>query len=481
MKKKIIIAIVIIAVLAAFITFAVRNIQNSEKQSGIPRDAYPVELQEAKTDTIITKVSVNGVVEMVDKTTMYPKSDAIATKVYVKAGDTVTEGDLILKYSDEALETYQNQIDDLNLQLRSARLRLAEISLPPGDMDILTAERTVSQSEKDIRDLNSKIAQADSVIAQLEDDLATAGKKRDDAQTLLDAGIISKNEFEAYTDAVSKIEIEIRNRISDKDSLLLTMDSLNEALDFNIKKYDTVVNRSGDESVKNQISQSKIAIEQIELKIEQLQKQIDDFIYEETASTSGTLMSLYAADGSYVSRNAPIAEIADTGYRNLRIVVNVPESDASEIKTGQNVEITGNILGKDKISGKIVKINPIAEQKQLGNSMETVIGVEISFSDDTGKLRSGNTVTADIITKISDNIVVVPLMSTFSESDGKEYVYIMNDDFTVSKREISLIAYSGMYVGVTNVSQGEKVVASPSPQIKDGSYVKPVVRNNGGE
>lgn len=480
MKKKLITAIVILAVLAAIITLALRNLKSSEEQTGIPRNAFPVELETAGTDTIISKVSVKGIVEMIDKKTIYPKNDAKVEKVFVKAGDVIKAGDIILKYSDESLKNYQNQIDDLNLQLRSARLRLAESSLPPGDLDILTAERAVSQSEKDIRDLNSKIAQADSVISQLNDELAAANKKLTDAGVLFDAGIISKTEFEAYSDATTKIENEIKSRVTDKETLFLSLDSLKEALNYNTKKYEAVVNRSDDETVKNQIGLNKIAIEQIELKIEQLQNEIDLFVYEEASTADGTVLTLNAYEGGYASRSVPVLEVADTGYKNLNVTVNVPEADASEVKIGQDVEITGNILGKDSISGQVTKIHPIAEQRQIGNSLETVIIVEISFNDSTGKLRSGNTVNADIITKISENVVVVPLMSTFSEADGKEYVYIMNEDYTVSKREVTLLAYSGMFVEVTNVSPGERIVASPSPQIKDGSYVKPVVRSNGG-
>jgi putative ABC transport system ATP-binding protein len=89
-------------------------------------------------------------------------------------------------------------------------------------------------------------------------------------------------------------------------------------------------------------------------------------------------------------------------------------------------------------------------------------------------------VTTDIITGVYENVTVVPLMATFSEAGGGEFVYVMNDDYTVSKREVTLLAFSGMNIGVTGVSEGEKIVSSPSPQIKDGSYVKPVVRNIGG-
>jgi len=481
--RKIIISIIIIAALSGLVFFALRNRAAAEDQSGIPRDAYPVELAVAGTDTLINKVSVKGVVEMIERTSVFPKTDARVAEVFIKAGDTVNAGDLLLTYQDEVLDTYRNQMDDLNLQLKAAKLRLNDLSLPSAEMDILTAERAVAASKKDIEDLNRRLEQADNLIQKLKDEeLAAAIEKRDAAAILFDAGIIAKNDFETFNDAIAKIENEIKTRTDDRNTLALTMSTLEEALDYNTKRYESVLEKTGEseETVKSQMEQSLVAIEQIELKISQLNKQIDEFVYEETAPVSGTVLAINAKEGGMVSRATPLAEIADTGNANLRITVNVPEAEASEIVLGQEAEVSGGVLGKDIIAGRVTKIRPIAETKQLGNSMETVIIIELSFDDASGRLRSGNSVDIDIIVNIYEDVTVVPLMATFSEAGGGEFVYVMNDDYTISKREVTLLAFSGMNIGVIGVNAGERIVATPSAQIKDGSYVKPVVRNIGG-
>jgi multidrug efflux pump subunit AcrA (membrane-fusion protein) len=416
---------------------------------------------------------------MVDRTALYPKTDARVLNLCIKAGDAVNEGDVLLTYADDTLDTYKNQIADLNLQLSAARLRVAELSVPPGEMDVLAAERAVDASENDISELLRKMEQFDTAIALLEDEKAKAEIKRQDAFILYDAGVIPKNEYDAFADAILKIENEIKARKADKEALDSTMEALESARDFNVKKYEAVLNRPNDEAVQSQINQGNISIKQIELKIEQLQKQIDSFVYEEIAAVSGTVLTLNVKEGGFASRSVPFAEIADTGYENLKITLNVPETEAAEVRLGQEAEITGNILGKDTVAGVVDRIQPIAEQKQISGSLETVIGIELSFDDKTGRLRSGNTVNADIIVHVYEDITVIPLMATFSDTDGLEYVYVVNDDYTVSKREVTLLAFSDLNVGVTGLDKGETIVASPTSAITDGAYIRPVVRNNG--
>jgi len=479
MNKKIIIFILIIAGIGGLIYLALRNIENTQKQTGIPKDAYPAEVIKATSDTLIDKVSVRGLVEMVDKKVLYPKTDARVVNLNVKVGDTVNEGDVLLGYSNDNLDTYKNQIDDLTYQLQSARLRVAELELSakPSEMDLLTAQQAITASENDIADLSRRMDLANAAVTLLEDELAKAEAKRDDAEVLYNAGVIAKNEYGAYTDAVSKIENEIKSKITEKDAFDPAMKVLETALDYNKKRYDAIANRADAETVKSQISQGNISIQQIELKISQLQKQIDSFVAEEISPVSGTVLTLNVKEGGMASRAQPFIEIADMSYDNLRITLNVPESEAASVAIGQEAEITGNILGKDTVSGTVSKISPIAEQKQISGSLETVIGIELRFNDETGRLRSGNTVNADIIVFTHEDITIVPLMATFSQTDGKEFVYVVNDDYTVTKREVTLVAFSDLNVGVTGLDVDESIVASPTSAITDGSYIKPVVRS----
>jgi multidrug efflux pump subunit AcrA (membrane-fusion protein) len=130
-------------------------------------------------------------------------------------------------------------------------------------------------------------------------------------------------------------------------------------------------------------------------------------------------------------------------------------------------------VGAKIYHGTVSNISAVAEKKQVGNSTETVLTVEIKCGDDA-PFKVGYNVDVTITTRTIEDTVVVPLMSTIDETDGENYVYIMRDDYSVEKRKIDLGEYSGIYVEAGGVAEGEKIILNPSAQIEEGVFVKPL-------
>jgi len=406
-RKKIIIAAIIIALLAAYLGFAVSNISRSRIDSGIPKDAIAVEIESAHTETIISKVSVKGTVELIEIETVFAQSSAIVKEVYVKEGDEVQAGQALLEYDSQFLEDMQDQLVESRLALKTARLSLEAAQTITSDAD----ERRLEKTRGDYN--NTKM--------------------------LYDAGAATARELDAAAEAIIAAEDQIKATL-------------------------------------NHISVLQVTVEQNELRISQIQKKIDSFIPAELAPVSGAVLASYVRKGDVSAQGRQLFEIADISKNNLTIKANVPENDASNLTLGLDVEIRCNAVGQTVYQGKIIKISPIAAIKQIGNSQETALTLEIHCDD--APLKAGYTIDAAIITKIIENAVVVPLMSTVSEPDGKSYVYIVKDDYSVEKRMIELGEYAGIYVEAANIETGEKTILSPSAQIKEGVFAKPVLIRN---
>jgi multidrug efflux pump subunit AcrA (membrane-fusion protein) len=109
----------------------------------------------------------------------------------------------------------------------------------------------------------------------------------------------------------------------------------------------------------------------------------------------------------------------------------------------------------------------------MGTSVETVVTVEIAIAE-TSRLRAGNTVDADIVTNISEDTLVVPLMSTISAGGGETYVYIVTDDFTLERRDITLGEFSAMYIEAIGITETCRVVNNPTPAMREGMNIRPV-------
>lgn len=471
--KKILIFLVVLLVAGGLIAFGVYNASRQQSATGIPKNAIPVQLENAHRETIVSRVSAKGSVELADKTTVYPETQARIKQVNVKAGDEVTAGDILLIYDTQALESYRDQLADAELALRSAELALESSRIPPTKTELLQAETQVKQAENTITDIDAQVRQIDLSLVQLSVSIEAAINKVNDTQSLHEQGIVTKTELDNARDALKNLENQLETTQSQRETALLGLPMAQENVRLAKAQYDALANRLKDPKSINQIASQEIAVEQAKLRITQIEKNIADFKPEETAPLSGTVITLYAAEGDVSTSGRALLEIADTSNRNLVIRINVPESDAKNIETGQSVDIKGAALGTDVYNGHISKIHPLAEKKQIGNAMETVLTVEIMPDSDI-LLRAGYTIDTSIITGTAEDTLVVPLMSTMSDEDGGHFVYIMNEDYSVEKRPVILGEYSGIYVQAAGVTEEDRIILNPSSQIKEGVYVKPI-------
>jgi len=441
--------------------------------------------------TIVSDISVKGAVYIIDRHIMYPKSNAKIKKVNAKAGDYVSAGEVLVEYDDDSLRSLNDQLKELELNLESAVIRLEATVLPPSQTELMQAEMNINQAraninqaKKTITDVNLTIDSHDISIEQVARAVESAEKTLAETRILFDIGAATQSEIDNIEETITKYREQITTTAMQRDNAELSLENAYAALAnteaallLAEEQYAAILNRPNEESVLNQITQNRISVDQIELKIAQVKKQIADFTFREVAPVSGTVLTRNANEGEYSASGRPLFEIADTTNDNLVIKIYIPEKEIAGIFEGQEAEITGSAFGREKYSGVITKIYPLAEQRQTSNSVETVVPVDIMVPDANAKLKSGYTVDAAIITDVLEDAVVVPLMATLSDNNNENYIFVMNDDFTVEKRAVELLAYSGLYVAATNVVSGEKLIMSPPPQITEGMTVKPVVRN----
>ncbi|MDR0571105.1 MAG: efflux RND transporter periplasmic adaptor subunit [Clostridiales Family XIII bacterium] len=234
---------------------------------------------------------------------------------------------------------------------------------------------------------------------------------------------------------------------------------------------------SKQDAATDQKDSAQVAVEQARANVARLEDEIAKCDQYETAPRDGTVISVSVKSGDVSSPGRPLLEIADVSAANLIIKANVPENDARDLAIGQTAEIRCDAISNDTFFGTVSKISPIAEKKQVGDAIETALTVEIAC-DEPG-LKSGYSVDAAITTRVIEDAVVIPLMAAMSGADGKNYVFVMRDDYSVEKREAKLGEYSGIYVEAANVAAGERIVLSPPSTLAEGSFVRPAsdIRN----
>ncbi len=477
MKKgvKIIIALVVCGVIGGGIAFSVNNYNSKAKETGIPKNALPVQLEAAHIEDVTTEINAKGVVELVDKNLVYPSTQAKIVEVKFKQGDIVKKGDVLVVYDEEVIKTYKEQLAEARLQLKSAELGLQSTLLPVvSQLEISQAQGGVKQAENAVKDIEAQIDQFDLNIDQIDSNIAIAEDKHMTAKTLFEQGVIAKKEVDTAFEAVKQLKDQRSTVEAQRNKALLSITTAEENVDQANEQLRIILDKETDPMIANKVELQKVQVEQAKLRISQIQDKINEFKKEEICEYDGTILDLRANVGDIASSVNPLMQIADTSTKNLSIKINVPESDAVDLEMGQKVEIKGNALGEKTYLGTVGKISPIAKDKQIGSSLMTVLEVEI-IPEETAPVRSGYSVEAVITTKVSKNAVVVPLMSTLSDENGASYVYVMMDNYKVEKRMVELGGYTGMSIEAkSGVKDGEKIIVNPQPQIKEGAFVKPV-------
>ena len=472
-KKKIIIILLIMVVVGGFIAFNVFNANRAEAASGIARTALPVHWEYPSVQTIVSRVNARGAVELVDKTIVFPETLAQIVTVHVSVGDEVQVGDLLITYDDSVLDTLHDNLAEAKLALQAAELGLAATRIAPSNTELLAAENQVAQARTNIANIQAQLDQIDLQISQIQENIQQAQSTQTDVQMLFNSGVATRLELDNANDAVRRLEDQLAITESQRDAAALGLPLARESERLAIAQFGTVRDSNNQPAAINQAQLQQVSIEQARLRISQIQRNIEDFKQEERATTTGTVLNVFVNEGEFSAVGRPLMEIADTSSNNLVVVVHVPENDAGNVALGQEVQISGGALGSHIYEGYIQLIHPIAAPRQIGTTVETVLTVEIAVRE-TSRLRAGNTVDADIITQVNVDTLVVPLMSTLSAGGGVNFVYVIGDEYLLERREITLGGFSEMYIEAIGISENDRVVNTPTPQMYDGMQVRPI-------
>ncbi len=110
----------------------------------------------------------------------------------------------------------------------------------------------------------------------------------------------------------------------------------------------------------------------------------------------------------------------------------VGEKDISKVAVGQEAEITGDAF-PDRVYGGVVKtIADTAAKIQVGNTLKTMVQVDIEIPEADGGLKPGFTAQAKIKTAEPSEMTVLPYEAVNQDEQG-EYVFVLESGKAVKK------------------------------------------------
>lgn len=194
-----------------------------------------------------------------------------------------------------------------------------------------------------------------------------------------------------------------------------------------------------------------------------------DAPYTIRATANGIVVSLAATEaGAYIDSSKPAAMIQN-GH-SLQVRLDADESQASDIKDGQSVQISGVGFRNSVYSGRVTSISGEAKQVVSTAGQETVIDVLADVNNPGSDIKPGFTVKAKITTASSSHILILPYEAVRENANGGEFVYCIVKNRAKKTPVVTGREFDNGFEIKSGVHENDLVITNPD-DISDGAKV----------
>ena len=211
---------------------------------------------------------------------------------------------------------------------------------------------------------------------------------------------------------------------------------------------------------------SKSDLEAIELSYNVTKTQVENLL-ENTVLRSpidGVVTARNYDVGDMYAMSAPLYTVEQ--IKPVKLLVAVSESDYTKVKKGDSVEISADAIPGKTFYGKIEKIYPTID------AATRTFNVEVVVANNYSTLRPGMFARVVVDFGSNNNVVIPDVAVVKQQGSGERFVYVLNEDGTVTYTKVVLGRRMGTeYEVLEGLSDGAKVVTGGQIRLKDGIKV----------
>lgn len=204
----------------------------------------------------------------------------------------------------------------------------------------------------------------------------------------------------------------------------------------------------------------------IQLQYNVLKTQVDN-LTENTILRSpvdGVITARNYDAGDMYSMAAPIYTVEQ--IVPVKLLVGVSESDYMKVKKGDSVEISADAIPGKTFYGSVEKIYPTIDPATR------TFNVEVVVKNPYKTLRPGMFARVTVNFGSNNNVVIPDVAVVKQQGSGERFVYVLNEDGTVTYQKVTLGRRMGTeYEVLEGLSDGAKVVTGGQIRLKDGIKV----------
>ncbi len=150
----------------------------------------------------------------------------------------------------------------------------------------------------------------------------------------------------------------------------------------------------------------------------------------------------------------------------VKLLIGISETDYSKVKKGDSVVIKADALPETTFYGKIKKIYPTVDPATRTFTVEVV--VENNYKT----LRPGMFARATVQFGVNNSVVIPDVAVVKQQGSGERFVYVLNEDGTVTYQKVTLGRRMGAeYEVLEGIADGAKIVVGGQIRLKDGIKV----------
>lgn len=182
------------------------------------------------------------------------------------------------------------------------------------------------------------------------------------------------------------------------------------------------------------------------------------------APTSGTLVTMNAVEGSFISNTAPVAVI--DGAEQMKAVVQVSEALVPKLSAGDTADVT--VTAAEKTFQAAIR-----SVERAANMQTRLYTVTLSLPSDTDGLLAGMFADVTFHTDVSENTIVVPTEAVLTRGET-QYVFVVENGAAKYVEVSTGLTGNGVTEILTGLSAGQQLVTVGQAYLNDGDPVRVV-------
>lgn len=329
----------------------------------------------AMTETIASSARVGGVKEAA----VGAQFAGTVERLFVRDGDRVRAGEPLAMIKNDVSQQQRTQAERV---VQTAESQLAQVSRGPSRPEMDEAEHQVMEAR----------AQAHQARA----DLGIALKDLSRDQQLVQAGIISKAQYEAAQARAASARAMVRS----SDAAVKAREARLQLLKETPRKEDV------------QVARDRLAEAQQALHV--ARQEVHDATVR--APFAGVVTAIKAEEGQTVGSSGVVDLVSD----DLEIRVALDENNLAELAVGQPAIISSSAFGGKSFEGHLAEIGAAVNQER------GTIMVKIVSEHPPDWLRPGQTVNVNLITNEQVERLMIPSTAVLRKGDRSTVLVFEN-------------------------------------------------------